>query len=140
MNKKFFFILGGIVIIAGVSVFFLFRKNTLDISPSLEKNTPQEQLTNTSQDSAEKISPPVNDFPNDQDHDGVTDTQEKEMGLSDTQFDSDADGITDYNEINTFHTDPAKKDTDGDGFADGYEVSKGYNPNGPGKLETSQNQ
>jgi len=37
-------------------------------------------------------------------------------------------------EMEKWGTDPAKSDTDGDGFADGYEIIKGFNPKGTGKL------
>ena len=36
-----------------------------------------------------------------------------------------------------YQTDPEKADTDGDGYLDGQEVKNGYNPNGPGKLESN---
>ena len=40
----------------------------------------------------------------------------------------------DGEEVNTYHTDPLRADTDGDTYSDGDEVKNGYNPNGPGKL------
>ena len=43
-------------------------------------------------------------------------------------------GILDKDEIMIYHTSPLKVDTDGDGFGDGYEVQRGFNPNGRGKL------
>ncbi|MBI5621404.1 calcium-binding protein [Candidatus Falkowbacteria bacterium] len=46
----------------------------------------------------------------DQDHDGLSDAEEKLYG-----------------------TNQAKPDTDGDGYSDGQEVAGGYNPLGPGK-------
>jgi hypothetical protein len=73
-------------------------------------------------------------FIHDKDRDGISDEKEKELGTSDYEFDTDHDGLTDELEINVLHTDPAKKDTDGDGFGDGVEYLKGFNPNGPGKL------
>lgn len=48
--------------------------------------------------------------------------------------DTDADGLTDTQETSTYHTDPNKADSDGDGFADGSEIQNGYNPLGPGRL------
>ena len=42
--------------------------------------------------------------------------------------DTDADGLTDQAELQTYHTDPNKADTDGDGISDGQEVLNGTNP------------
>jgi cytochrome b561 len=42
--------------------------------------------------------------------------------------DSDIDGLTDEAEISTYLTDPTNYDTDGDGIADGYEITSGTNP------------
>jgi L,D-transpeptidase-like protein len=43
--------------------------------------------------------------------------------------DQDYDGLNDWDEINTFHTDITKFDTDGDGFGDGDEFINDYDPN-----------
>jgi hypothetical protein len=48
-------------------------------------------------------------------------------------LDADEDGLT-AKEETKYGTDPNKADTDGDGFSDGAEVGKGYNPLGEGKL------
>ena len=48
--------------------------------------------------------------------------------------DSDGDGLSNEEEIIIWGTDPNNSDTDGDGYLDGDEVDKGYNPNGEGKL------
>ena len=42
--------------------------------------------------------------------------------------DSDDDGLTNYQEHVVYFTNPNLKDTDGDGFHDGYEVEHGYSP------------
>jgi hypothetical protein len=42
--------------------------------------------------------------------------------------DSDLDDLTDGQEVHTYHTDPIKSDTDGDGFSDGEEVRWGTDP------------
>lgn len=42
--------------------------------------------------------------------------------------DADKDGISDDDEINHYYTDPAKADTDGDGFTDREELIKGFSP------------
>lgn len=51
----------------------------------------------------------------------------------DPTTDTDQDGLTDVQE-ELYETDPAKADTDGDGFSDKMEIDNGYNPNGAGKL------
>jgi len=74
----------------------------------------------------------------DTDEDGMSDDWEDQYGLNpndptDAKGDIDGDGLTNLNEY-TYGTDPTNKDTDGDGFLDGEEVSAGYNPAGSGKL------
>ena len=82
----------------------------------------------------------------DTDGDGLTDTQEVELGTDPNQFDTDGDGIgdgievhetqtdplnadtdgdglLDYDEVHTYSTDPLNADTDGDGKSDGEEVN-----------------
>src|SRR3990167_362314 len=75
--------------------------------------------------------------PDDQDGDGLKDEEEEQLGTSLLEFDTDADGLTDKTEIEQWKTDPNYWDSDGDGFADGYEVINGFNPAGPGKLSQS---
>lgn len=43
-------------------------------------------------------------------------------------LDSDRDGLRDWKEIQIYHTNPYEKDTDGDGFDDGFEIRNGYSP------------
>ncbi len=64
----------------------------------------------------------------DDDHDGLTNTQECALGTDPRSTDSDGDGALDGDEINFLHTDPLAADTDGDGIADGWEVRYGLNP------------
>ncbi len=101
-------------------------KNTMtNTSMSVEKGNTMPDISNTNASNA-NASTNTNSSP----------TQDRSC-ISGTNFsvqDSDRDGLTDADEINLYHTDPCKADTDGDGFSDGTEVSKGYDPNGPGKL------
>ena len=70
---------------------------------------------------------------NDNDSDGLSNTDEKNIHLTDPLVDdSDGDGILDGEEViagvDGFITLPLDPDTDGDGFTDGQEVSLGSNP------------
>jgi len=51
--------------------------------------------------------------------------------------DSDYDGLSDQAEINIYHTNPLKADTDGDGYLDSAEVLAGTNPLDPNDPGTS---
>lgn len=70
----------------------------------------------------------------DNDLDGLTDTEEKQLGTNSKSIDTDEDGLMDYDEVKTFGTNPLKMDTDGDGAIDGEEVRMRTNPKGAGKL------
>ncbi|MEL6342125.1 MAG: MopE-related protein [Myxococcota bacterium] len=58
----------------------------------------------------------------DEDEDGLTWSEEDELGLGDCDDDFDDDGLTDGDEVNTFGSDPSKSDTDGDGLGDRAEL------------------
>ena len=47
---------------------------------------------------------------------------------AEADFDFDKDGLSDVEEIRIYYTDPKNPDTDGDGYSDGQEVIKGYDP------------
>lgn len=51
--------------------------------------------------------------------------------------DRDGDGLRDRDEVVNYLTNPDNPDTDADGYSDGQEVQRGYNPRGPGKCEQS---
>ncbi len=70
----------------------------------------------------------------DADLDGLTNEEEKKFGTNPNMADTDKDGLLDKVELELYKTNPLKADTDGDKFNDGYEVRRGFNPNGPGKL------
>lgn len=79
--------------------------------------------------------PTVDPIPEDSDRDGLTNEEEAVAGTSGTEFDTDRDGLSDIDEIRIWKTDPKNVDSDGDGFGDGIEVIRGFNPAGPGKLQ-----
>ncbi len=69
---------------------------------------------------------------NDSDGDRLPDTWERAYGLhvripDDTRLDLDGDGLSTIDEYR-WGTNPWDPDTDGDGYTDGLEVSKGYSP------------
>jgi hypothetical protein len=53
-----------------------------------------------------------------------------------TSLDTDSDGISDFDEINLYATDPNIPDTDNDGFTDGIEILRGFNPLDPSSQAT----
>ncbi len=70
----------------------------------------------------------------DTDGDGLTDEEEKELGIDINSVDTDDDGLFDREEVKVYQTDPLNADTDGDGYLDGEEIKAGNNPKGEGKL------
>jgi hypothetical protein len=69
---------------------------------------------------------------NDQDHDGLSWSEEKELGTDPSRIDSDNDGLYDGEEVREYGTDPLNQDTDGDGYSDGEEVDAGFSPTSAG--------
>ncbi len=139
MNKKIFLFIAIFAILVVVVGIFVFRKVSFERENKPDENAVQsseevsEGMVVTPATSTEQL-PVFTDFEADQDRDGVDDVKEKEMGLSTSQFDTDGDGLSDANEIENYKTDPKNKDSDKDGYADGYEVLNGFDPNGPGQL------
>lgn len=72
----------------------------------------------------------------DTDSDGLFDDEEEKLGTDKDIADTDADGVSDLDEVRKWKTKPLVKDTDGDGYEDGTEVAAGYDPNGPGQLDS----
>ena len=58
----------------------------------------------------------------DSDGDGLTDTQEADIGTDPFNPDTDGDGLSDGEEVNLYRTDPLNPDSDWDGLKDGAEV------------------
>lgn len=63
------------------------------------------------------------DSQNDDDGDGLTNDQERELGTDPKNPDTDGDGLKDGQEVNKYKTNPLNSDTDGDGLKDGAEVN-----------------
>ena len=64
----------------------------------------------------------------DTDGDGLSDTEEGQLGTDPNDPDTDGDGLTDGAEVNTHETDPLDPDTDDGGVTDGAEVDNGTDP------------
>lgn len=64
----------------------------------------------------------------DEDKDGLSNKEEKELGTSLIKRDTDGDSISDYIEVKEQHTDPLNPDTDGDTLNDGCELALNLNP------------
>jgi len=81
-----------------------------------------------------------NNYVADIDDDKLPDWWEQENGLNsndagDAQLDSDNDGLNNFLEFQ-FGVNPNDPDSDGDGYFDGEEIRKGYNPNGTGRIDS----
>lgn len=63
----------------------------------------------------------------DSDGDGLTDTEEADLGTDPSMSDSDGDTLNDGDEVE-LGTDPAATDSDGDGYEDADEVTEGSDP------------
>ena len=68
---------------------------------------------------------------NDTDHDGLLDGVEAQLGTSLINPDTDSDGISDFDEVEIYHTNPLRKDSDRDGLEDGFEIYQMMNPLSP---------
>lgn len=148
-TKKMFFVLIGIGFLFVLVIIYLLITNLfynveskIDIVDNdidkksedslIKEELAEEQFNNKIDKEEEKKIP--NDIMLDSDDDGLSDKEENALGLDINNIDSDGDGLFDREEVKVYKTDPLNPDTDNDGYLDGDEVSKGYNPNGAGKL------
>lgn len=100
----------------------LVDENKIDTQADIKENVSTEEAQ------------PVQSQPIDSDQDGLSDDEEKSLGMNENSTDTDNDGLFDREEVKVYKTNPLLTDTDGDGFSDGDEVKNGYNPSGSGKL------
>jgi hypothetical protein len=87
-------------------------------------------VTTTPQSKAPRIvveAPPADTGMLDSDGDGLSDTEEEQLGLDPNARDTDGDGLSDLDEL-AWGSDPTVADTDGDGLLDGEEVELGCDP------------
>ena len=126
--KKYITIFVILTLLASLAIWF-FTKDKKEI---LEE---QKTVVIVVDEDGKKVEKPIPQYLlDDQDRDGIKDSEEKAMGLSKTDFDTDGDNLSDISELNFWGTDPTKPDTDGDGYWDGAEIIRGYSPTGTGKL------
>ncbi|MFT7520283.1 MAG: hypothetical protein ACI9MC_002428, partial [Kiritimatiellia bacterium] len=64
----------------------------------------------------------------DSDGDGLSNSQEAELGTDPDMADTDGDGLLDGAEHLEHHTDPLDDDSDDDGITDGEEIEIGTDP------------
>lgn len=74
----------------------------------------------------------------DSDMDQILDIEEYKLGTDPYNFDTDNDGVPDFYEVSVYFSNPLVADSDSDGFTDGDEISRGYNPVGDGTLRQVQ--
>lgn len=68
----------------------------------------------------------------DDDGDGLSNSEEAELGTNPQVADTDGDGLNDGQEVNQYGTNPRQQDSDGDGLLDGAEVNEhGTSPTNP---------
>lgn len=135
---KILTILVVVLFLAGLGIGGIFAYNKW-VKPSLNKNktastTPEETKTKTTTPAEDKAATAKADT----DQDGLLDEWENKYGLN-PQSGADAAADPDLDQLNNrdeykYGTDPNNPDTDKDGFRDGVEVQKGFNPSGQGKL------
>jgi len=130
MRKKFFLEFGIIIVIMLIATGCGTKKSPVPVGGG--------SVSPTNDQVEQNSAPKVERFPNDLDRDGIDNATEKQLGLSETEFDTDGDGLSDYTEVNTYKTNPKSMDTDGDGYTDADEIMNGYNPNGSGKMPKTQ--
>lgn len=142
-------IVTGVVVVgflAGITFGAVFVYNRW-VQPTLDGSNSQEvaenQNTQAQNTNTQTVEPTQPQTTGDTDGDTLPDTWESENGLnlndgSDALDDPDFDQLSNRDEFQ-YGTDPQNPDTDADGFRDGAEVQAGYDPNGEGRLNESNN-
>ncbi len=115
------------IVTAAILLFAAVVFSGCSISKKADIETKVAPETETKKEEAKKV---------DTDGDGLFDVEEEKIGTDKNLSDTDGDGLSDPDEVNIWNTDPLSKDTDGDGYEDGVEVSAGYDPSGPGQLDS----
>ncbi|MBU0597557.1 thrombospondin type 3 repeat-containing protein [Patescibacteria group bacterium] len=134
-----FLIIFIVIIVLGLAVmlvYSLWYNNDSDNENTNQVNsvTSVAPTNSASVDNSDIILQPITNETIDEDGDGLTDEEEKDLKTNPRSLDSDKDGLYDREEVRVYQTDPLKADSDGDGNMDGTEVANGFNPSGSGLL------
>lgn len=136
-GKIILFVVGTVAIIgvAGFISYYVLSARE-PVVPTIVTEEPAGEVTQPVEEEPAVSEQPVGEEPQavDTDKDGLTDEEEATLGTSPRSSDTDRDELYDYEEVNVYHTNPLSKDSDGDSYEDGVEITGGYDPNGPGKL------
>jgi hypothetical protein len=103
-------------------------------SRSESKQSNERSNSNSSIPSLFKNASPETEQATDTDGDGLSDEAEGSLGTNLESADTDGDALFDNEEVNVYRSDPKNPDSDADGFEDGDEVQRRFNPNGDGPL------
>ena len=123
-------IIAALVVVAVVLIFVWYSRRTIKESVAPSSVTNANPVLNI--EDIKKLNWPAPDT--DADGEGLSDTEEAQLGTNPQNPDTDGDGLFDGEEVKVWQTDPKNTDTDGDGHKDGEEVRRGDNPSGPGRL------
>lgn len=133
MKKLWIILLISVILISIItlSVRLVLKKKEADKFSNEDMVNNQNFTTSTqpATPNLEAVSQKLNKILNqDEDLDGISDTDEKKYGTNPTSSDTDGDGLLDNDEITIYKTNPIIADTDEDGVVDGEEVDRGFNP------------
>lgn len=120
-----------VVVIAGGYWWWISRQGIVKESVVVNNSLPVENQPTTTNSNIiiEQLASTI-----DTDGDGLTDTEEQQLGTDSLKPDTDTDGLMDGEEVKVYHTNPLLADSDSDGYIDSVEIKNGFNPNGPGHL------
>lgn len=148
--KLLVIIIVGVLVVASVGGWLLFRGYFLESQQNVKTTTGAEEQKKSETQGVQEVFPEpetekgedvITEQPEevieviiDTDGDGLTDDEELMLGTDSSLFDTDGDQLSDKDEVKVYKTDPLNPDTDGDTYLDGEEVKNGYDPKGKGKL------